>query len=43
VLRRHLVWLNFLSAATASYLNWLPSGDERGTLGEAASAHWYKE
>jgi hypothetical protein len=43
VLRRHLAWLDFLSAATASYRNWLPSGEERGSLGEAASAHWYKE
>jgi hypothetical protein len=42
VLRRHLNWLNFLSAAAASYRNWLPSGEERGALHEAARAHWYK-
>jgi hypothetical protein len=41
VLRRHLVWLDFLTRAVGSWRNWLPSGAERIRHDAAARARWY--
>lgn len=42
VLRRHLVWLDFLALATAGYKHWLPEGAQRNEQQARAFAHWYK-
>jgi len=41
VLRRHVVWLDFLARATASWARWLPHGDERAAQASAALQRWY--
>ena len=42
VLRRHVAWLDFAARAAASAARWLPQGDERERLHEAALARWYR-
>lgn len=41
VLRRHLVWLEFLTLAARGWQQWLPAGAARLDLQEQALAHWY--
>jgi hypothetical protein len=41
VLRRHLVWLDFVARATASHARWVPLGTERDRHRSAALALWY--
>jgi hypothetical protein len=41
VLRRHLVWLDFLALAACSYRQWLPEGVQRARHREQAVARWY--
>ncbi|MDO9354483.1 MAG: hypothetical protein Q7T55_12360, partial [Solirubrobacteraceae bacterium] len=41
VLRRHLVWLDFIARAAASHARWLPTGAERARQHELAMARWY--
>lgn len=41
VLRRHLVWLDFVARAVASARRWLPTGAERERHRAAALALWY--
>jgi hypothetical protein len=41
VLRRHLVWLEFLTRAVAAWRNWLPAGQERVRHDRAARDRWY--
>lgn len=43
VLRRHLVWLEFLARATCAHEQWLPRGAHRVKQQERALAHWYNE
>ena len=40
VLRRHLVWLEFLCRATASFRHWMPAGAKRDHHGREALAAW---
>lgn len=42
VLRRHLLWLDFLARAACGYRLWLPSGAERALHREDAFARWYR-
>lgn len=42
VLRRHLVWLDFLSRAACSHPLWLPTGSAREKHQEEALNHWYR-
>ena len=42
VLRRHMVWLDFLMRAACSHHNWLTKGPARDRLQERAVARWYK-
>lgn len=41
VLRKHSVWLDFLSRAACGYEKWLPVGAERVQHHERAFARWY--
>lgn len=41
VLRRHLIWLEFLMRAAAGCRHWLPTGAERERHRGAARARWY--
>jgi hypothetical protein len=41
VLRRHLIWLEFLTRAAGAYRQWLPAGAERDRHRLAAEARWY--
>lgn len=41
VMRRHLVWLDFLTRAVCSWNKWLPVGTQRVLQGQAALARWY--
>ena len=40
-LRRHLLWLDFLSRAASSHRDWLPRGSARDEHQGAALARWY--
>ena len=42
VLRRHLALLDFVMRAAVSHRHWLPVGDQRCALREAALARWYR-
>ncbi len=42
VLRRHLVWLDFITRAACSQARWLPKGAERHRQRELALARWYR-
>jgi zinc carboxypeptidase len=42
VLRRHLIWLEFLARAADGYRYWLPAGEERERHRQAAEARWYR-
>ncbi|HYD62780.1 MAG TPA: M14 family zinc carboxypeptidase [Noviherbaspirillum sp.] len=42
VLRRHLVWLDFLALAAGAYRQWLPQGRLREEQQARAFEHWYK-
>lgn len=41
VLRRHLLWLDFLGRAACGHAGWLPRGSERQRHAEDAAACWY--
>lgn len=41
VLRRHLVWFDFLMRATASHVRWAPQGHARKEQQHRALARWY--
>jgi hypothetical protein len=41
VLRRHIVWLDFLTRAASSYAHWLPGPETREAQRAAALSHWY--
>lgn len=41
VLRRHLIWLEFLVSAAAGWRQWLPQGTSRELHAERAAACWY--
>lgn len=41
VLRRHLLWLEFLVLAACGYRKWLPGESERAELNARARARWY--
>lgn len=41
VLRRHIVWLDFLTRAVCSHAHWLPVGEAREVHRAEALAHWY--
>jgi hypothetical protein len=41
VLRRHLVWLDFLCRAAASFERWLPDGEERDRHEREGLASWF--
>jgi zinc carboxypeptidase len=41
VLRRHLIWLEFLVRAAGGHRHWLPAGAERDRHRQAAEARWY--
>lgn len=41
VLRRHLVWLDFLALAACGYQRWLPEGAARMRHQQQAMARWY--
>ena len=41
VLRRHLVWLDFLALAACAYPQWLPKGAHRAQQQARAVARWY--
>lgn len=41
VLRRHLLWLEFLVLAACGFRNWLPGEGERPELNARAQARWY--
>jgi hypothetical protein len=43
VLRRHLVWLEFLVQAASGRRSWLPQGEERAQCLRLALARWYPE
>jgi len=42
VLRRHLVWMDFLARAASGHRLWLPCGADRERQREAALALWYR-
>jgi hypothetical protein len=42
VLRRHLVWLDFITRAAFSHARWLPSGAQREAQRALALARWYR-
>ena len=41
VLRRHLVWLDFLCRAAGSYRRWVPAGEERDRHEREGLASWF--
>lgn len=41
VLRRHLVWLEFLSLAAGAHRHWVPQGSHRNEQQARAFARWY--
>lgn len=41
ILRRHLLWLDFLARAAGGWQSWLPQGDARLRHKKAAMAEWY--
>jgi hypothetical protein len=41
ILRRHLIWLDFLARATCGWENWLPRGQGRLQHKKLAMAEWY--
>lgn len=41
ILRRHLLWLDFLARATCGWENWLPHGDARLRHKKLAMVEWY--
>ncbi len=41
ILRRHLIWLDFLARATCAWDNWLPRGQARLRHKKLAMAEWY--
>lgn len=41
VLRRHLVWLEFLTRAARGWQQWLPVGAERDAFASRARTRWY--
>lgn len=41
VLRRHLVWLEFLTLAARGWQQWLPVGAARDTFDARARTQWY--
>ncbi len=42
VLRRHMLWLDFLTRAACGHAHWLPTGAARKHHDLAARARWYK-
>jgi hypothetical protein len=42
VLRRHLLWLDFLARAACGHRHWLPQGAERARHRESAFDRWYR-
>jgi len=42
VLRRHLVWFDFLLRAACSHARWVPSGAQRELRREAGMDRWYR-
>ena len=42
VLRRHLVWLDFITRAVGSHARWRPQGAQREHHRELALARWYR-
>ena len=42
VLRRHMVWLDFLMRATASHDNWMQQGPRRCRMQERGVQRWYR-
>ncbi|MFW2373908.1 MAG: M14 family zinc carboxypeptidase [Gammaproteobacteria bacterium] len=43
ILRRHLVFFEFLIRAVHGYQNWLPDGDERESFNQIALQKWYTD
>lgn len=43
VLRRHLLFFDFLCSAAAAYEHWLPGKNEQSTLTAAAKSIWYSD
>jgi hypothetical protein len=43
VLRRHLLWFDFLTRAACAYARWLPVGEERDRQRRLAFQRWYGE
>jgi hypothetical protein len=41
ILRRHLIWLDFLARAACGWEHWLPRGDERMRHKKMAMSEWY--
>jgi len=41
ILRRHLLWLDFLARAACGWQHWLPQGDERMRHKKMAMSEWY--
>lgn len=42
VLRRHIVLLDFLLAATLNYRNWLPAPEQAKLLTQTARSLWFQ-
>jgi len=42
VLRRHTAWLDFVMRAAQSHRRWVPAGENRDTMREAALSRWYR-
>jgi hypothetical protein len=42
VLRRHLVWFDFILRAACSHARWVPSGAQREQRREAGMDRWYR-
>lgn len=42
VLRRHLIWLEFLARAAGGHRHWLPAGEARERHRQTAEARWYR-
>jgi hypothetical protein len=43
VLRRHQLWLDFLTRAACEHRRWLPAGLERAHCEQQAIARWYPD
>ena len=43
VLRRHLVWLDFLTRAASAWRNWIPTAETRMQHRQAAVQRWYRD